>query len=247
MEQAKKELLLALVLGHVSSNKQSVVGTKSGGLTILLYGGPGTGKTLTVESLSELARTPLYHVTLGDIGTDPEDAEKYLDTVLYLGTKWNFFVLLDEASIFVEGGATTDLLHNAMVSVFLRVLSYYNGVVFLRCNAISTFDAAFKSRIRFTLYFPALEPTDRLPMWGFFIEGLRERGGEIEYEELKEGIPILSKHSLNGREIRDTIDAALSLASWKGEPLRLQHLLQVIDVTNEFEAHSMEPYGHDWT
>jgi len=32
---------------------------------------------------------PLYSVTCGDIGTSPEAVEKYLNSVLHLGKKWN--------------------------------------------------------------------------------------------------------------------------------------------------------------
>jgi hypothetical protein len=32
---------------------------------------------------------PLYRVTCGDIGTNAEAVEKYLQTILYLGKTWN--------------------------------------------------------------------------------------------------------------------------------------------------------------
>jgi hypothetical protein len=32
---------------------------------------------------------PLYKVTCGDIGTNPEAVEKYLQNILYLGKVWN--------------------------------------------------------------------------------------------------------------------------------------------------------------
>lgn len=40
-------------------------------------------------SVAELAEKPLYRVTCGDIGTDAEDVEKYLRTVLHLGKIWD--------------------------------------------------------------------------------------------------------------------------------------------------------------
>ncbi|KAK4182061.1 hypothetical protein QBC35DRAFT_396715 [Podospora australis] len=40
-------------------------------------------------SVAELAEMPLYSVTCGDIGTNPEAVEKYLNAVLHLGKKWN--------------------------------------------------------------------------------------------------------------------------------------------------------------
>jgi hypothetical protein len=61
-------------------------------------------------------------VTCGDVGTTPENVEKYLQTVLLIGSIWDCIVLLDEADVFLEERQPTDLNRNALVSVFLRVL-----------------------------------------------------------------------------------------------------------------------------
>lgn len=64
---------------------------------ILLHGPPGTGKTLTAESVAEYSKRPLYRLTSGDIGTNPEDVEKSLEHIFYLGNTWKpgqFFILI---------------------------------------------------------------------------------------------------------------------------------------------------------
>src|SRR5205814_9228541 len=99
-----------------------LVENKGNGLIMLLHGSPGTGKTLTAESVAEVAKKPLYRVTCGDVGTSAETVEKYLESVLILGSIWECVVLLDEADVFLEERQVTDLARNALVSVFLRVL-----------------------------------------------------------------------------------------------------------------------------
>ena len=89
---------------------------------MLLHGGPGTGKTLTAESVAEVAEKPLFRVTCGDIGTKAEEVEKYLQSVLHLAKIWDCVVLLDEADVFLEQRTLNDLERNALVSVFLRIL-----------------------------------------------------------------------------------------------------------------------------
>ena len=130
---------------------------KGEGLIILLHGGPGTGKTLTAESVAEFAKRPLYRVTCGDIGTDPQGVEEYLKSVLYIGSTWGCVVLLDEADVFLEERTKMDMQRNALVSVFLRVLEYYDGILILTTNRIGTFDEAFKSRIQLALHYPPLK------------------------------------------------------------------------------------------
>ena len=42
-----------------------------------------------LNSVAETAEMPLYRVTCGDIGTNANAVEKYLNNVLYLGKTWN--------------------------------------------------------------------------------------------------------------------------------------------------------------
>ena len=56
-------IIEALITVHIQSSTDTATTTdviegKGKGLIILLHGGPGTGKTLTAESIAELARKP---------------------------------------------------------------------------------------------------------------------------------------------------------------------------------------------
>lgn len=44
-----------------------------------------------------------------------------------------------------------DLQPNALISIFLRVLKYYHGILVLMSNRVGHFDAAFKSRIQLAI------------------------------------------------------------------------------------------------
>lgn len=100
----------------IAGKRTDIAYGKGNGLIMLLHGGPGTGKTLTAESVAEIAEMPLYRVTCGDIGTNAEAVEKYLNTVLHLGKTWNCVLLLDEADVFLEERSMADLKRNSLVS-----------------------------------------------------------------------------------------------------------------------------------
>ncbi|KAI1169754.1 hypothetical protein F4777DRAFT_584592 [Nemania sp. FL0916] len=169
-----KELVQALVTHQIEREQNTdVIENKGNGLIILLHGGPGTGKTFTAESVAEMAEKPLFRVTCGDIGTKPEDVEKYLESVLYLGKIWGCVVLLDEADVFLEQRSLTDLERNALVSVFLRVLEYYEGILILTSNRVGTFDEAFKSRIQLALHYHNLTEGQRWKIWKNFLTRLK--------------------------------------------------------------------------
>ena len=245
LKSQKKELIKALITVHLATSPNAdVVEGKGNGLIILLHGSPGTGKTLTAESVAEYTEKPLYRVTCGDIGTDAEGVEKYLESVLLVGTIWGCVVLLDEADVFLEERQTTDLARNALVSVFLRVLEYYDGILILTSNRVGTFDEAFKSRVQLAVHYPALNEDGRFEIWRNFIHILRDTDVDMNFGELEKKVAILARHKLNGRQIRNLVWTARQLAKYKKERLEYTHLEQVIEIANEFEEYLEKTHGH---
>lgn len=169
LEQTTKELIQALVSNQTETERSTdVISGKGNGLILLLHGGPCTGKTLTAESVAEIAWRPLYPITCGEIGTEPEAVEHNLQNILHLGQAWGCVVLLDEADVFLEQRSLEDLRRNALVSVFLRVLEYYEGILILTSNRVGTFDEAFRSRIQLSIHYKNLNAEDRALIWAKF-------------------------------------------------------------------------------
>ncbi|EJT69371.1 hypothetical protein GGTG_12990 [Gaeumannomyces tritici R3-111a-1] len=256
LDSEKKELIEAMVRVHVSSSMSTdVIEGKGNGLIILLHGGPGTGKTLTAESVAELAEKPLYRVTCGDVGTDPESVETYLERVLNIGSTWGAVLLLDESDVFLEEREKTDLQRNALVSVFLRALEYYEGILILTSNRVGIFDEAFKSRVQLALHYPPLDYNGRREIWNSLICLLRQQqdgastglaeGESFNIDELRDKLDILAKENLNGRQIRNAITTARQLARFREKPLGYAHLSQTIRIANEFEAYVEKTHGHN--
>lgn len=211
---------------------------KGTGLVVLLHGGPGTGKTLTAESVAEIAEKPLYRVTCGDIGTDPIQIEKYLESVFYLGRIWDCVVLLDEADVFLEQRSLADLSRNALVSVFLRVLEYYDGILILTSNRVGTFDEAFKSRIHLALHYDNLDITQRRKVWENFTHHLNSmEDSNIDFDDVMAHLDHLSKFEMNGRQIRNVITTGRQLALHKKTKLDWPCLNHIIKVSGKFEKY----------
>jgi SpoVK/Ycf46/Vps4 family AAA+-type ATPase len=248
LNEDKKDLVRALVTVHIEKShtiQTDFMGGKGEGLIILLHGGPGTGKTLTAESIAELVERPLYRVTCGDIGTEPESVEKYLESVLFIGSTWGCVVLLDEADVFLEERTKMDLQRNALVSVFLRVLEYYDGILILTTNRIGTFDEAFKSRVQLALHYPPLDYAGREGVWRNFAKSLLESDEDIDHEGIKDKLDVLAKHNLNGRQIRNTINTARQLATYYKQTLRYSHVDKAVRVVNDFEKYVSDTRGPD--
>lgn len=146
-----------------------VIEGKGKGIIILLSGPPGVGKTLTAESVAEQMKVPLYIMAAGDLGLDPRSVESKLQDVMSMCSRWGAILLLDEADIFLEERSLHELERNKLVSIFLRVLEYYEGIMFLTTNRVQTFDAAFQSRIHISLEYPELDKPARQAIWQNFL------------------------------------------------------------------------------
>lgn len=127
-----------LILGFTESQRKNrdtfddVIEGKGRGMIILLCGPPGVGKTLTSEAVAEEMKVPLYLMSAGDLGFDPRHVETKLQDILEMCSRWNAVLLLDEADVFLEQRSLHELERNKLVSIFLRVLEYYEGMCPLR-------------------------------------------------------------------------------------------------------------------
>jgi SpoVK/Ycf46/Vps4 family AAA+-type ATPase len=219
-----KQLLLAFAEAHIDGyGFDDVIAGKGQGILMLLAGPPGTGKTLTAEAMSEHMRRPLYSVTTGELGMGGTGMEHELGKVLELSTRWNAVLLLDEADVFLEKRADNDIQRNSIVSVFLRRLEYYRGIMILTTNRIRSFDEAFRSRIHVSIQYPDLDTKARLSIWSNFLTRTTEtyqHGVQVGPAEIDE----LAAKVLNGREIRNLVKSAQLLASRSREALKKQHI-----------------------
>jgi len=129
LPDAQKDLIRALVEAHTNPDAPSsfddFIANKGKGLIAVLHGGPGSGKTMTCESIAEFAQRPLYCLSSGDLGITPTELESALEKHLRLCTIWNAVLLLDEADVYLEERSLHDIKRNALVSIFLRLLEYY--------------------------------------------------------------------------------------------------------------------------
>ncbi|KAH7347580.1 AAA family ATPase [Plectosphaerella cucumerina] len=246
LHEKTKRLIQALISNQIEADMSTdIISGKGNGIIMLLHGGPGTGKTLTAESVAEIARKPLYPVTCGDIGTEPSEVEKYLESVLHLGKTWGCVVLLDEADVFLEQRSLEDLKRNALVSVFLRVLEYYDGILVLTSNRVGTFDEAFKSRIQLAIHYTSLTTHQRTKIWGNFFNRLKTLNEEgIDLLDLEDHVEDLAQHKMNGREIRNVITTARQFARWERKQqkvptfqLNYKVMEEIIETSGKFDTY----------
>ncbi|CAI2180976.1 8638_t:CDS:2, partial [Funneliformis geosporum] len=198
---------------------------KGNGCIFLCYGPPGTGKTLTAESVAEFLKRPLWMLNVHELGMEPAELDQRLVKLLDVAYTWKAVLLLDEADIYLEKRNAADIIRNAMVGVFLRRLEYYQGILFLTTNRVITFDDAICSRINMFFHYPNFNSEERHKVWTNFI-----RNGKL---------PLCAddfvKYDLNGREIRNVLQTAQTLAKSQGCNFTAYHVVKVIKTVQGFQ------------
>lgn len=157
--------LIDILTAEMDVLMDDIVAGKSGGTTVLCAGPAGVGKTLTAEVYAEIIKRPLYRVHSGQLGLNVGEMEKALKDVLTRAQRWGAVMLIDEADVYIKR-RDDNIVMNAVVGVFLRVLEYFNGLLFLTTNRVDDIDEAIVSRcIALIKYYPPDREASR-KIWG---------------------------------------------------------------------------------
>jgi AAA+ superfamily predicted ATPase len=188
-----------MLLSSTSVNISDIVHGKAKGIIVLCSGGPGLGKTLTAEASSEAFKKPFYSVQCSQLGIDPESLEKSLLKVLVRASRWEAILLLDEADVYVRR-RSIDIQQNAIVGVFLRVLEYYRGVMFMTTNLGNDIDDAILSRATAHLQYELPEKEALPKLWRVLADQMQVNITDDDIEQLIEKFG-----QLPGRSIRNLL------------------------------------------
>ena len=131
-------------------------------------------------------------------------------------------------------------------AVLLRVLEYYQGIMILTTNRITSLDVAVQSRIHLAIRYEDLSGDQKKDIFEMFLNQLNKQEPESidDRKSIDEWVGeygIAAK--LNGRQIRNVISSALALARSKPEVVRnggddrltVKHIKRVVRITHEFQ------------
>ncbi|PMD40968.1 hypothetical protein L207DRAFT_427831 [Hyaloscypha variabilis F] len=275
LEKGHQSMIVSLIAQHFRDKRSAtghieetdIVKGKGNGLILLLHGAPGVGKTSTAEVVAEQFKKPLFQLTCGDLGTTAPEVERALEMNFSLANRWDCILLLDEADVFLAERTKEDFKRNGLVAVFLRLMEYYAGILFLTTNRVGDFDEAFTSRIHVSLYYPELNSLKTVKVFKINLDMIENRFKKknrvIEVDRMGIG-SFAAKHFAdhpharwNGRQIRNACQTALALAEFDAQrkslrdvenpdfvvTLDVEHFMIVRDAYLEFTKYMHDLYG----
>ncbi|KAK7413655.1 hypothetical protein QQX98_007437 [Neonectria punicea] len=200
---------------------------KGNGLTMLLHGRPGVGKSYTAECVAQYTRRPLLSLDTSDLDLRPDRKDESLMRWFKRAEKWGAILLIDDAEQFLDFGRTE------LVAGFLRASSYFKGILILTTSRIMAFDQVLMSHVKAQILYPNFDDEERMKLWGHYFQEL-EDDAETNMS-VTEGIKDYAKSEevqaleWNGREIQSAFQVAVALAEAKGKKDDQGRMLVTVD------------------
>jgi hypothetical protein len=155
------------------------------GLTALLYGYPGTGKTEFCYQLAREFDMPIYEVNVAQIqdkwvGESEKNARKLFQEYLKLKkqTKRECILLFNEADALfsrrLDVHTSVDTMNNALKNIFLEEMERFDGILLATTNLTGNLDTAFERRFLFKVFFNKPELETRSKIWQLYFTELTE-------------------------------------------------------------------------
>ena len=218
--------LIDILTAEMDVLMDDIVSGKSGGTTVLCSGPAGVGKTLTAEVYSEIIQRPLYRVHSGQLGLNVGEMEKVLRETLTRAQRWGAVMLIDEADVYIKR-RDDNIAANAVVGVFLRVLEYFNGLLFLTTNRVDDIDEAIISRCIAVIRYHQPTQEERYRIWQVMVEQFGLQVSDSLIQRLAELFPDACGRDIKGlsklvakycrhRELQPTEEIFLRCSIFRG-------------------------------
>ncbi len=220
------------------------------GLSILLFGAPGTGKSMCAQVIAHELNLELYRVDLSKvIDKYVGETEKSISMIFREAKKCNVVLFFDECdTLFAkrsDDGGSNQASNNNKTALLLQEVEAYDGVSVLATNYKHNIDPAFFRRMKYIVEFQFPDPDTREMLWRTTIPKGTPMGDDVDIRFLAERFEFV------GGNIKNCIlnAAFLAAADGEGDKVYMRHYLQAIKYEfvktgKVFTKADFEPYAY---
>ena len=220
------------------------------GLSILLFGAPGTGKSMCAQVIAHELNLELYRVDLSKvIDKYVGETEKSISMIFREAKKCNVVLFFDECdTLFAkrsDDGGSNQASNNNKTALLLQEVEAYDGVSVLATNYKHNIDPAFFRRMKYIVEFQFPDPDTREMLWTTTIPKDTPLADDVDIRFLAE------KFEFVGGNIKNCILNAAFLAAADpeaGGQVHMKHYLlaikyEFVKVGKVFTKSDFEPYA----
>jgi len=221
------------------------------GLSVLLFGAPGTGKSMCAQVIAHEMNLELYRVDLSKVVDKyVGETEKAISMIFREAKKCNVVLFFDECdTLFAkrsDDGGSNQASNNNKTALLLQEVEAYDGVSVLATNYKHNIDPAFFRRMKFIVEFQFPDADTREMLWSTTIPKTTPLAEDVDIRFLAERFEFV------GGNIKNCILNAAFLAAADPEAegeVHMKHYLQAIKYEfvktgKVFTRADFEPYAH---
>jgi len=194
------------------------------GVSAILSGPPGTGKTMVAQLLAKEIGYDLYRIDLSQvvnkyIGETGKNLARIFDEAEHS----HAVLFFDEAdSLFAKRtnvSSANDRYANLEVNYLLQRMETFDGVTLLATNLEQGLDEAFKRRVRFTVQFELPGQAERRALWRSMFPPKVPLASDIDWDL------VARKFEMAGGYIKKAALRAALIAAESQRPITTEDLL----------------------
>jgi AAA+ superfamily predicted ATPase len=208
---------------------------KGTAVSLLFYGTPGTGKTLTAQLISEELGAELKVYGAAEIqSSEPGGAERMIQQIfreakklLDTGKKQRV-ILFDECDSLLYDRNKVGVILGAQINALLTAIEHHTGIIIFTTNRLGTLDPALERRIAAKVEFPFPDQEQREAIWGKLLPKKAPLNQDVD-------VPGLASYPIAGGNIKNAILNAARMTLYKEEAtIRMERFVEAIE--KEMEA-----------
>jgi len=182
-------------------------------MSIILYGPPGTSKTLGAKYLAEYLKIPM--ITIND--NHIKAGIHHLEKIFNIAYTYKCMLVIDDADVFMAKRTTQGQEYEKTVNNLLNLINDHKGILVATTNHIDQIDSSFYSRFMLKLDFTI---NNYQHVWNQILEQNNIHLDDHDYQ-----FPKIDK-----REIENVIQMALLDVLDDPANVTIEHLKTYIDV-----------------
>ncbi|MCX5741659.1 MAG: ATP-binding protein [Proteobacteria bacterium] len=195
------------------------------GVSAILAGPPGTGKTMVAQILAHELGYDLYRIDLSQVVNKYiGETEKNLGRIFDEAETSHAVLFFDEADALfakrTEVKSSNDRYANLEVNYLLQRMETFDGVTLLATNLEQGLDDAFKRRVRFSIQFELPDEDVRARLWKSMFPPKVPLEPEIDWTT------IAKRFEMAGGYIKKAVLRAALIAASEGRPVSTTDILE---------------------
>lgn len=196
------------------------------GMTLMFYGGPGTGKTYGARCIAKALGKELLVIGSAEIQTsEPGGANRAIQQAFATAKSEKKVLFIDECDSLISNRANLGMILASEINTLLTEIEKSEEVVILATNRIGDMDSALERRLSLIIEFTDPNKEQRAQIW----KGLLPSKMPLEADVT---IEALSEHELTGGLIKNVVLQAARLAVADGsKEVGMKHFTKAIDRT----------------